>query len=275
MLPEGPDGDFHAVSDLAGTPVADAGGRPIGSLYGALAEADTGLLRYLDLSLDEAPRHVLVPIGHARIHEKDNAPAVRLRAAVLDDLLDVPIYDPDTPLDVPAEHEILAAYGRCFYGERYYAHPAYDHRGLSPEGAETLIGEASRDRVTPLSALPEMRVASEDADPRGWLLRGQHDVPLGEVTDLLVDADERAVRYVAVRRSDDRATVLVPVGFLVLERDAGVAAAPGLLPEDLAALPAWHGSDIDRAHENAIRDALLGRLLPERRDALPDFRRSA
>jgi hypothetical protein len=275
MVPETPEGDFRAVSDLAGTPVADAGGRPIGALYGALAESNSGLLRYLDLSLDEAPRHVLVPIGHARLHEKDDSPAVRLRAAVLDDLLDVPIYDPDTPLDLPAEHEILAAYGRCFYGERYYAHPAYDHRGMSAGSPETLIGAASAEGVTPLSALPDMRVASGDADPRGWLLRGRNDLPLGEINDLLVDARQRAVRYVAVRRSGDGETVLVPVGFLVLERDAGIAAAPGLLPEDLAALPVWDGERIDRAHEDAVRAALLEQLLPERRDALPDFRRSA
>jgi hypothetical protein len=275
MHPEQPAGDFRAVSDLAGTPVADAGGRPIGSLFGALAEADSGLLRYLDLSLDETPRHVLVPIGHARVHEKDDAPAVRLRAAVLDDLLDVPIYDPGTPLDLPAEHEILAAHGRCFYGERYYAHPAYDHSGLAAGGPETLIGAASAEGVTPLSALPDMRVASGDADPRGWLLRGQNDVPLGEVTELLVDPGQRAVRYVAVRRSGDDATILVPVGFLLLERGAGIASAPGLLPDDLATLPAWDGGPVDRAHEDAVRRALLAALLPDRRDVLPDFRRSA
>jgi hypothetical protein len=266
---------LRAVPDLAGTPVADAGGRPIGTLYGALAEADSGLIRYLDLSLDEHPRHVLVPIGHARLLERAHAPAVRLRAAVLEDLLHVPLYDPGSSIDPPIEQEILSAHGRCFYGERYYAHPAYDHSGLYAGDRSILEGAAPAGGLTPLSALDDMRVTAGDADPRGWPLRGAGDVALGEVVDLLVDPDARAVRYAAVQRAADGAAVLVPVGFLVLDRDARVTTAPGLVPDDLAALPAWDGGSVDRAHEDTLRAALLARLLPQRRDSLPDFRRTA
>jgi hypothetical protein len=253
--------------------VADAGGRPVGALYGALAEADSGLIRYLDLALEEQARHVLVPIGHARIHEKDDAPAVRLRAAVLDDLLHVPLYDPDTPLDAPAEHEILAAHGRCFYGERYYAHPAYDHGGMYAGDQAILEGATSDTGLMPLSALPDMRVASGDADPRDWQLRGEDGLPLGRVADLLVDPAALAVRYIAVRREFDDVAVLIPVGFLALDVAARLASAPGLRPDDLQALPPWAGGDVDRGHEDDVRAALLARLLPGRRDALPDFRR--
>jgi len=264
---------LRAVTDLAGTPVSDAGGRPIGELYGALVEADTGLLCYLDLSLDEQPRHVLVPIGHARVLEKEDEPAVRLRAAVLDDLLDVPLYDPDTPLDPPAEHEILAAHGRTFYGERYYAHPAYDHSGLYAGEDAILVGEANGEGLAPLSALEHMRVAADNPDPRGWTFESMDGERIGRVRDLLVDTDALAVRYLAVERAADDACLLLPVGFVSLQPARQTVLAPGLTRADLESLPAWTGEHVDRADEERVRAALLARLLPARRGALPDFRR--
>lgn len=263
---------LRAVPDLAGAPVADAGGRPIGALYGALVEADTGLLCYLDLSLDEHPRHVLVPIGHARIHERENVPAVRLRAAILDDLLHVPLYDPDVPLDPPAEHEVLAAHGRYFLGERYYAHPAYDHSGLYAGDRSILIGEGTADGLAPLSDLADMRVMDGNPDPRGWTVQATDGHAIGRVQDLLVDPAALAVRYLAIERDSDGACILLPVGFLTIGPRQHAVTAPGLTREDLETLPAWDGETVRREHEETVRAALLARLLPGRREALPDFR---
>jgi hypothetical protein len=267
---------LRAVTDLAGTPVSDAGGRPIGALYGALVEADTGLLCYLDLSLDTQPRHVLVPIGHARVHGQDSEPAVRLRAAVLDDLLDVPLYDPDEPLDPPAEHEILAAHGRTFYGERYYAHPAYDHSGLYAGEDAILAGEAAAgEGLAPLSRMERLHVAAGNPDPRGWSFESMDGEPVGRVSDLLVDPAALAVRYLAIERDADDACVLLPVGFVTLEPRHQAVTAPGLTRADLESLPSWTGPRVEREDEERVRAALLARLLPERRGALPDFRRHA
>lgn len=264
---------LRAVRDLAGTPVSDAGGRPIGALYGALVEADTGLVCYLDLSLESHPRHVLVPIGHARVHEREREPAVRLRAAILDDLLHVPLYDPDVPLDPPAEHEILAAHGRSFYGERYYAHPAYDHSGLYAGENSILVGDASEEGLAALSALERMRVADGNPDPRGWSFEAMDGERVGRVHELLVDSAALAVRYLVVERAADDALVLLPIGFIALDPQQEAVTAPGLTREDLDSLPRWNGDTVDRADEEAVRAALLARLLPERRGALPDFRR--
>src|SRR5690606_22400233 len=114
--------------DLSSLPAADAGGRPIGRVYGCLAEADSGLIRYVDIALDEQDRHVLVPIGHVRVvNGTRTEPEVRLRAAVLEDLAEIPVYVPDgEPIDDGYERDLLEAYAKTFYGDRYYAHPAYD-----------------------------------------------------------------------------------------------------------------------------------------------------
>ena len=58
---------LRPLSDLAGTPVDDVEGQSAGTVYGALAEAETGLVRYFDVALPDGDRHVLVPIGHARL----------------------------------------------------------------------------------------------------------------------------------------------------------------------------------------------------------------
>lgn len=264
---------FRAVRDLAGSPVADAGGQSIGAIYGALAEADTGLIRYFDLSLEEHPRHVLVPIGHARVHEPEGQPAVRLRAAVLGDLLEIPIYDPDTPLDADAEHDLLVAHGRCFYGERYYAHPAYDHTGMYAGVHEVVTRTADvGDGLASLRQLAGVRFAAGASDPRGWPLVGEVDTLLGTVDDLIVDTRSGQVRYLVVHRAGDGQAVLLPVGFILLEHPAHRAHAPGILAEDLSALPPYAGGGVDRPSEEAVRSALVRRLLPARRHVLPDFR---
>ena len=64
--------------DLDELPVYDAEGVPVGSTFGVLSEADTGLVRYFDISLEERRRHVLVPVGHARLEQHLGRLRIRL-----------------------------------------------------------------------------------------------------------------------------------------------------------------------------------------------------
>jgi photosynthetic reaction center H subunit len=270
-----------AVPDLGGLPASDAGGRPIGSVFGALAEADTGLIRYLDLSLNTERRHVLVPIGHVRVRERGTEVDVRLRAAVLADLAEIPTYAPDSsPLDDDAERELIASYGRAFYGDRYYAHPAYDHSGLyigehpiiRAEGLGRMPAAArAAERLALLSRRSEYRVAEGQPDIRGWALMTDADLPSGAVSDLVIDLDEEQVRYIVATVSDEPGEILLPVGFLRLEPRSQAVRAPGLRHDDLASLPRFTGDEIARDLEDIVRETLHVRLLDDRRYALPDF----
>jgi hypothetical protein len=279
---------LRVVADLADLRVEDASGVGIGRTMGALAETASGLVRYLDIGLEQRSKHVLVPVGHSRfLREERDVPEVRLRAALLEDLERIPAFDAaTTDLDDPYERALLHAHGRLFHGERYYAHPAYDHAGLF-DSAHPLVpaalgggGAADADggagpggepttHLLPLAELEGWRVARGQADVQGWEVRARGSA-VGTVRDLIVEPAEAQVRYLAVALAGGRA-VLLPVGFLRLDREAEAVTAPGLEATDLAALPKWNGGPVPRDLEERLREALDDLLVEERRYARPDF----
>lgn len=268
---------LRPVSDLGGLPVSDAGGRPIGRLFGSLAEADSGLIRYLDLSLDDAQRHVLVPVGHARIRD-GRGPRVRLRAAVRDDLDHIPSWS--GALEDRYERDVIMAFGRSLYGHPYYAHPAYDHSGLYA-GEHPIVRKPEPPSPRPamvaphlalLSQRPDYEVAPGEPSIEGWSLMTDADLPSGTVVDLIIDIDEESVRYIVVDVADGGGRVLLPVGFLQLDEPDRSVYAPGLRHDDLADLPRYTAEEIAADFEALVHDTLQNRLLDRRRYALPDFR---
>jgi hypothetical protein len=266
---------LRAVPDLRGVRVEDASGIPVGVLWGALAEAETGLLRYVDLELETLDRHVLVPIGHARVDgEADDGPCIRLRAALLEQLEQVPPFAADVShIDDPYERALLEAYGRTFHGERYYAHPAYDHSGIYVGDHPVVSGDGASDEpLSRLSYLSGWRVASGENDIRGWPLVLAGDGTRLNVRDLIIDTDAERVRYVVVPTPDGNGARLIPIGFLRVDADAKTVVAEGFTADDVAGLPAYAGGGVTRVAEDAVNAALRRTFAGRRRYLLPDFR---
>jgi hypothetical protein len=271
------------TKDLAGLRTTDADDRPVGELFGALSERPTGLIRYLDVDLEGARKHVLVPIGHVRIDAEGMQPRVRLRAALYEDLLAVPEYEPEkTEVDVGYQEQLLAAHGRVFYGAHYYAHPSFDHTALyageSPiiEGPDMAGGDAgSRDAhlVEPLSRLEGVRVSWTDRDIRGWPVDDVHGDLAGEVVDVLVEPPRYRVRYGVIELSRPGRRTALPIGYLTSSGDEERLVVRGLTTEDMRLLPPYQ-DPLTRADEIRIRAALEGRLTGERYFQRPDFRGS-
>lgn len=266
---------LRPVPDLAGTPVEDVEGRYVGQLYGALAEEESGVIRYLDLALEGTDRHVLIPLGHARIEQADGRPRARLRAATREDLSEIPPYEPHRPkVDGPYQQAVLAAHGRLFHGDRYYAHPAFDHSGLYAGEHPIARGPSAPVSLAPLerlSDLPGYRVREDEPDIRGWPLLDGHGQRVGTVEDLIVDPTARKVRYALVALEEGPKRVLVPVGFLQIQSDATEVRTPALTAEDLRALPPYRLGAVTREDEERIREVLEERLGSGRRFQRPDF----
>jgi hypothetical protein len=266
---------LRPLPDLAGTEVDDVNGRYAGTVFGTLADADSGLIRYLDLALADSDRHVLVPLGHAMINSMNGRAEIRLRAATREDLRRIPPYEPgrERP-DGDYQRRLLRAHGRLFQGERYYAHPAYDHAGLYA-GEHPIVREADAELASTalqrLSQLPEYQVAPGEIDIRGWPLRDRNGAPGGMITDLLVDPHAGKARYALVRRDDDSILIPVPVGFLRIDEGDGIVRTPALLRTDLDAIPAYHPADFSRTEEERILETIESRLDGERHFERADF----
>jgi photosynthetic reaction center H subunit len=261
-----------ASQDLNELAVYDADGVPIGQTFGVLTDAETGLVRYFDIALDERRRHVLVPVGHARIEKHLGRMRVRLRAAGAQDLDEIPAYEPHVPwTDDDVQNELLNAYGRLFNGERYYAHPAYDHTGLYA-GQHPILKEplaaAAPAGLRRLSTLPQYRIADGEPEITGWPVQGDEDARIGTVTDVIVDTDAEQVRYLVLRRDSDGTEVAVPVGYATLHKqEIGLPFSAA----DLDMLPPAP-AELTRADEAALRVDLDRALTGPRRYARPDFR---
>lgn len=273
---EGGGGDvatLRPVPDLSGMPVEDASGLRVGELFGSLIEADTGLVRYIDLDLTTSDRHVLVPIGHARIRtEGRDEPRMRLRAALLEELEQIPPFPADVRhIDDPFERALLEAYGRTFHGERYYAHPSYDHQGIfvGDRPVERPAGDGVGSTLRRMAYLPGWRIASGEPDIRRWPLVPDEG-PRFEIRDFIVDTAAEKVRYVVLGTGDDAR--LLPIGFLQVDADARLVRAPGVSGDDVTALPRYDGGGLSREQEERLCAALRARLSGRRRYGLPDYR---
>lgn len=267
------------VSDLRGTPVVDVEGTDVGSVFGALAEVNSGLIRYIDVAIERAPKHVLVPIGHARVDREEGGARVKLRAATIDDIDAVPTYDPsEGAVAEPFERSVLSSLGRLFYGERYYAHPAYDHNGLYAGDHPIMrVGEdqagpaPAGTGLIPLRSLPAYRIADGAPDVRGWNVVTGDGTGVGIVHDLVVDTEAETIRYIVIADGEAPAA-LVPVGYSRVDRRNQRVELPVLMADDLPALRLYKsGERVTRAVEDAVRTTIENLLSGPRRFDRADF----
>jgi len=266
-----------STTDLAGLSASDVEGAPVGEIVGAVSEERTGLIRYLDVSIRDAGKHVLVPIGHARIDRESVPPRVRLRAATHDDLLSVPEFVEDkTPIDAEYQEAVMGVHGRLFYGARYYAHPAYDHSALSIDGTP-VIGSSPPVEGKGLLAMSEsgsLKLSWHGPDLFGRDVVDEEGEAVGTIHDFLLDPEAGRVRYAVLDLDSlDRSTA-IPIGYLSIDSGERQVRVPALKVEDIRLLPAYE-APLTREEENRIHAALEGRLTGERYFDRPDFRRPA
>jgi sporulation protein YlmC with PRC-barrel domain len=106
-------------------------------------------------------------------------------------------------------------------------------------------------------------VIKGEPDIRGWDVRNSSGRKIGEVEELIVDAQERKVRYMVVDLDDNeldlrKHRVLIPIGLAELDKEEDDVLLPSVSVEQLRHLPTYDLNILDDTTEKMIC-VVLGR----------------
>lgn len=104
-----------------------------------------------------------------------------------------------------------------------------------------------------------------DGEPNiiGWEVRNEQGTDIGEVDDLLFDAESRNVRYLIVDLDTndlglENKKILIPIGVAELDEEEDEVLLPRVSLEQLAAVPAYKKGEVNPELEVHIRDIFAG-----------------
>ncbi len=108
----------------------------------------------------------------------------------------------------------------------------------------------------------DFAITKGDPDIRGWDVKNATGQKIGEVEELILDAQQQKVRYMVVELDDDELDleddkkVLIPIGLAELDKDDDDVLLPGITPEQLRSLPAYDRDSLDDEAERQVCAAL-------------------
>jgi len=107
----------------------------------------------------------------------------------------------------------------------------------------------------------DFEIVDGEPDIRGWDVRLVSGQKIGEVEDLIVDAQQKKVRYMIVDLDDDdveldEREVLIPIGLATLDRKEDDVILESVTVEQLRSLPEYHSGRLDEEVERKICMAL-------------------
>jgi sporulation protein YlmC with PRC-barrel domain len=113
----------------------------------------------------------------------------------------------------------------------------------------------------------DFEIVREDPDIRGWDVRGINGRKVGAVEDLIVDAQEKKVRYMVVDLDDNELKlrhrkVLIPIGLAELDQKDDDVLIPNISAQQLGELPDYDRDSLTADLERTIFSALNTRTEP-------------
>jgi sporulation protein YlmC with PRC-barrel domain len=107
----------------------------------------------------------------------------------------------------------------------------------------------------------DFEIVEGDSDIRGWDVKNTAGKKIGEVEELIVDAQQKKVRYMLVDLDDnelklDHKKVLIPIGMAELHKDDDDVILPVVNETQLQALPDYDDDKLDADMERTICSAL-------------------
>lgn len=109
--------------------------------------------------------------------------------------------------------------------------------------------------IVPLASVPEVSVAADDPDPRGFAVVGADGKVAGTVAELWIDMAEPQVRYLEVKLAGDEGgrTVILPITFATVRGRRRRVEVPSILASQFAGVPAIKGEGrITKLEEDKI-----------------------
>lgn len=109
----------------------------------------------------------------------------------------------------------------------------------------------------------DFEIAKGEPDIRGWDVKNDAGLKIGEVEELIVDAQQKKVRYMVVDLGDkdlklpDR-KVLIPIGLAELHKEDDDVLLPAVTVDQLSVLPAYDKDNLDDDVEQKVC-TVLGR----------------
>lgn len=212
---------------------------------------ESGTTRYLSVSVKGGDgRRVLVPVGHATADRSERR--VWVEDLGREGLHRTPAYtgDPAT-VDADYEHRLTRSYDEARAQDGHYSSPHYRNRGWG-HGRAGSTGQA----LAKVDRLHDVKVASDDPDPRGWKVVGRDGTTLGKVDHLLGDTERMRVVYLVVdvdrKLFGEERHVLVPVGHAALDRDHETVRVDALDRQRLDAIEPYREGGLDRDRETRL-----------------------
>jgi hypothetical protein len=106
-------------------------------------------------------------------------------------------------------------------------------------------------------------IADGQPNIKGWAVKIDEEVRIGEVEELLFDPETNSVRYLVVDLEEEETPlaerkVLIPIGVAQLFEDSDLVLLPNISLQQLGALPAYERGGVSPAVELMIRTIFVG-----------------
>jgi hypothetical protein len=107
----------------------------------------------------------------------------------------------------------------------------------------------------------DFEIVDGEPDIRGWDVKNAAGKKIGEVEDLIIDAQLKKVRYMVVDLDKnnldlDHRKIVIPIGLAELHKDHDDVLLPGVETNQLMSLPAYDKDKLDEEAERRICSAL-------------------
>jgi hypothetical protein len=118
-------------------------------------------------------------------------------------------------------------------------------------------------RLHKLDGLDDYEVSDNDPDIVDWKVYTSDKIEFGEVTDLIVDLDQRKAVYADIIVADDfihgenESHLLIPLDTVTLHEKNKMVIVSTITSEDLANYPMYNGSSIPSEYEQTLREKIM------------------